>query len=342
MLKKIVIVLVFSFLTACQSTPADHGVVQQQAVASAHPMATAAGMEILNKGGNAFDAAVAVSATLAVVEPYSSGLGGGGFWLLHRASDNKTIMVDGREEAPLRATRNMYLKPNGEVDPHASINGPRAAGIPGEPAALVYIARHYGKLPLAQVLAPAIRAARQGFRVTPHYRAMARFRLKVLRRSSAAAATFLEHNDVPHLGYRIKQPDLAGTLQAIAARGHAGFYAGPVADKLIRGSRRAGGIWTQRDFRHYQVKLRAPQVIHYRGNTITTASLPSSGGVVLAEMFNILSLQKNWSSLSPLMRTHYEIERPAVRYPRSMCIPVVTIPRTFRLSINMATEFPPP
>jgi len=308
MLRTTGLLIVFTLLTACQSIPRQNGIVHQQAVASAHPMATAAGMEILNQGGNAFDAAVAVSATLAVVEPYSSGLGGGGFWLLYHASDNKTVMVDGREEAPLRATRNMYLKPNGEVDPHASINGPRAAGIPGEPAALVYISKHYGRLPLEQVLAPAIRAARGGFRVTPHYRAMARFRLDVLRRSPAAAATFLAHNDVPHLGYLIKQPDLAKTLEAIAAHGRDGFYAGPVADKLIRGSQAAGGIWTHQDFHHYRVETRLPQVIHYRGNTITTASLPSSGGVVLAEMFNILSLQKNWSTLSPLMRTHYEIE----------------------------------
>lgn len=308
MFKKTLIGVLLSFLVACQSTVQQKTSAHAEAVASAHPIATAAGIRVLNEGGNAFDAAVAVSATLAVVEPYSSGLGGGGFWFLHRASDNKTLMVDGREEAPLRATRNMYLKPNGEVDPHASINGPRAAGIPGEPAALVYIARHYGRLPLAKVLAPAIRAARQGFRVTPHYRLMARFRLKVLRRSPAAAATFLERNDVPRLGYLIKQPDLAKTLEAIAARGRDGFYAGPVANKLIRGSQAAGGIWTHQDFRDYRVETRAPQVIHYRGNTITTASLPSSGGVVMAEMFNILSLQKNWSNFSPLMRIHYEIE----------------------------------
>jgi len=181
MFKKILLTGLLLLLGACQSAPKQQ-IQVQQAVASAHPMATAAGMEILNAGGNAFDAAVAVSATLAVVEPYSSGIGGGGFWLLHRASDRHSVMVDGREVAPLNATRDMYLKKNGEVDPRASIDGPRAAGIPGEPAALVYIAKHYGSLSLAQSLAPAIRAARQGFKVTPHYRRMAGFRLKVLRR----------------------------------------------------------------------------------------------------------------------------------------------------------------
>lgn len=306
MIKKILFGFVFTLVVACQST-LTHSTHQQQAVASAHPMATAAGMEVLNEGGNAFDAAVAVSATLAVVEPYSSGIGGGGFWLLHRARDNTTVMVDGREVAPLRASRNMYLKKNGEVDPRASIDGPRAAGIPGEPAALVYIARHYGNLSLAQSLAPAIRAARKGFQVTPHYRRMAGFRLQVLRRSPAAAATFLQHNAVPQLGYVIKQPDLANTLQAMAVRGHAGFYHGKVAAQLIRGVQQAGGIWTRADLHKYQVKTRAPQVIHYRGNTITTASLPSSGGIVMAEMFNMLSALK-WQAQTPVMRIHDEIE----------------------------------
>lgn len=116
----------------------------QAAIASAHPIATQAGFEILEKGGNAFDAAVAVSATLAVVEPYSSGIGGGGFWLLHDHKKNKDIMIDGRETAPLKATRNMYLDKKGKVIAGLSVNGALAAGIPGEPAALVHIAKIMG------------------------------------------------------------------------------------------------------------------------------------------------------------------------------------------------------
>lgn len=305
--KKIPLGCLFILLTACQPSPVQHGLAQQHAVATAHPAATAAGMDILNAGGNAFDAAVAVSATLAVVEPYSSGIGGGGFWLLQRAGDNRSVMVDGREVAPLNASRDMYLNKNGEVDPQASIDGPRAAGIPGEPAALVYIARHYGRLPLSRSLAPAIRAARQGFKVTPHYRRMAGFRLKVLRQSPAAASSFLQHNEVPELGHVIVQPDLADTLQAMAEKGRDGFYRGKVAAKLIHGVQRAGGIWTREDLLNYQVKLRTPVVIHYRGNTITTAALPSSGGIVMAEMFNMLSAL-NWRSQTPLTRTHDEIE----------------------------------
>lgn len=128
--------LVSSSLFAAPEKPS------QAAIASAHPTATQAGFEILEKGGNAFDAAVAVSAALAVVEPYSSGIGGGGFWLLHVNKNNKVIMVDGREVAPLKATRNMYLDKNGEVVSGLSVNGALAAGIPGEPAALVHIAKN--------------------------------------------------------------------------------------------------------------------------------------------------------------------------------------------------------
>ena len=118
MIKKTLAGFLLMLLAACQSTPEQQVTLSQQAVATAHPIATQAGMDILKAGGNAFDAAVAVSATLAVVEPYSSGIGGGGFWLLHRASDNTTVMVDGREVAPLNASRDMYLQPDGEVDPH--------------------------------------------------------------------------------------------------------------------------------------------------------------------------------------------------------------------------------
>ena len=147
------------------------------AIASAHPAATRAGMEILDAGGNAFDA--------AVVEPYSSGLGGG-FWLLHRASDGREVMIDGREKAPLAATRNMYLDKQGQPLADASVNGPLSAGIPGEVAALTHIARRYGSLPLGQSLQPAICLAREGFEVDEHYRRMAAFRLDVLRASPAA------------------------------------------------------------------------------------------------------------------------------------------------------------
>ena len=258
------------------------------AVASAHPLATEAGMEILAAGGNAFDAAVAVSAALAVVEPYSSGLGGGGFWLLQRADGGRPVMIDGRERAPLAAHRDMYLDDSGAVVPGLSMNGPLAAGIPGEPAALAHIAEAYGRLPLARSLAPAIRLAREGFEADGHYRRLAAFRREVLRRYPASAV-FLDRGAVPEPGHRIRQPELARTLEALAERGHAGFYAGEVARRLVEGVRAAGGIWTLEDLARYRVVERAPVQGEYRGIRVTAAAPPSSGGVVLIEMLNILA-----------------------------------------------------
>lgn len=297
-------------ISACQqqqdkasATPS----TSRQAIASAHPTATQAGIDILNQGGNAFDAAVAVSATLAVVEPYSSGMGGGGFWLLHRASDGLDVMIDGREVAPLEATRDMYLDDKGEVVPNLSIDGPLAAGIPGQPAALVHLASNYGKLPLTQSLAPAIRAAKQGFAVTEHYQRMAKFRLEALRKSPDAARIFLQNDAVPKLGYLIKQPDLAKTLEQIAREGHQGFYAGEVAEKLVSGSRQNGGIWTREDLSRYEIKQRQPLVGEFAGYKIVTVPPPSSGGVALLTILNILN-DHSWKNIGALDQKHLLIE----------------------------------
>jgi len=277
------------------------------AVASAHPLATRAGMAILASGGNAFDAAVAVSAALAVVEPYSSGIGGGGFWLLHRASDGFETMVDGRERAPLAARRDMYLDDQGKVIPGLSMDGPLAAGIPGEPAALAHISQKYGRLPLSKTLAPAIRLAGEGFPVTEHYRKMAAFRLEVLRRYPQSARIFLKDNEVPPLGYLIRQPGLATTLKAIAKAGARGFYQGDVSEALLKASREAGGIWQSKDFSTYRVVEREPIRSQYHGLTITSAAPPSSGGVALATMLNLLA-QYPLQQLDQTTRDHLIIE----------------------------------
>ncbi|MCP5434700.1 MAG: gamma-glutamyltransferase [Chromatiaceae bacterium] len=259
-----------------------------EAIASAHPLATEAGLLVLQAGGNAFDAAVAVSAALAVVEPYSSGLGGGGFWLLHRAGDGHQVMIDGRERAPLAAHRDMYLDAQGDVIPRASIDGPLAAGIPGVPAALAHIARHYGRLPLDVSLGPAIILARDGFPVDAVYRRMADFRLQALRRSPAASAQFLVAGEPPPLGHLLKQPDLADTLAAIARAGARAFYSGDIARRMVADVRAHGGIWTNEDLLQYRVVERAPVVARYRGHRIVSAALPSSGGVVLTQIMNML------------------------------------------------------
>lgn len=277
------------------------------AIAGAHPLATDAGFELLAAGGNAFDAAVAVSAALAVVEPYSSGLGGGGFWLLHRAADGRERMLDGRERAPLAARPDMYLDADGRFVPESSLNGPLAAGIPGQPAALAHLAEHYGRLSLARSLAPAIRLARAGFVVDEHYRRFAEQRLAVLLRSPAAAGQFLRDGAVPPVGALIVQPDLAATLERLAGAGREGFYAGRTAELLVTGVRAAGGIWTREDLASYRVVERAPIVGRYHGWRVVSAAPPSSGGVLLVQMLNMLS-RFDLAGLTGVDRAHLLVE----------------------------------
>lgn len=277
----LLLLLMFSMVTLAENRPA--------AIATAHPMATEAGERMFAQGGNAFDAAVAISAALAVVEPYSSGIGGGGFWLLHRAKDNYEVMLDGRETAPAAAHRDMYLDEEGNVIPGLSMDGPLAAGIPGVPAALEVLSEQYGNLSLKQSLQPAIEFARKGFIVDEHYRRMASFRKQALLASADAAKIFLRNGEIPEIGERIIQLDLADTLELMADRGSKGFYEGVLAQKLVRGSRSAGGIWTQQDLKNYRTKARKPVTGEYKGMRITSAAPPSSGGIALIQILNQLS-----------------------------------------------------
>lgn len=280
---------------------------QHAAIASAHPLATQAGIMILGQGGNAFDAAVTVTAVLAVVEPYSSGLGGGGFWLLHRASDGYQTMVDGREKAPLAATRDLYLDERGEVVPSSSIDGALSAAIPGAPAALAHLAEVYATLPLALLLKPAIEIAREGFLVDDHYRSMAKWRLSVLQAYPASSSQFLWQGEVPPSGHLLKQPALADTLQKLADQGAEGFYRGEVAQRLVDGVNSAGGIWSLEDLAQYKVVERKPVTGTYQGLQITSAAPPSSGGVAMLTTLNILE-RLNYSALSEPQKTHLLIE----------------------------------
>ncbi|WP_177420287.1 gamma-glutamyltransferase [endosymbiont of Lamellibrachia barhami] len=280
--------LFFCFFVALSSVAAALEKPSAAAIASAHPLATEAGHRILDAGGNAFDAAVAVSAVLAVVEPYSSGIGGGGFWLLHRARDGFEVMVDGRERAPFAAHRDLYLNESGKVKPGLSINGPLAGGIPGEPAALVHIAEKYGRLLLKTSLAPAVRLARDGFPVDDYYLRMAGWRLKALRQGGDAKNIFLNAGELPAADALLRQPDLSRTLTALAEKGREGFYQGEVASRLVEGVRQAGGIWTLKDLQEYRIVEREPVRGEYRGLKITSAALPSSGGIVLVSMLNML------------------------------------------------------
>jgi len=264
----------------------------QSGIASAHPLATQAGIQILKQGGNAFDAAVAVSAVLSVVEPYSSGLGGGGFWLLHTKKNNRSIMVDGREKAPINATKNMYLDKEGNFDNKLSITGALASGIPGVPAALSHISKKYGRLPLSITLKPAILLATNGFRVDDKYRLFAKLRINALRKDTEASRIFLINNDVPPINHMLKQPDLAKTLNNIANKGSKGFYSGAIANLLVAGVKAGNGIWSNSDLVKYAIKERSPITFSYKDLKITSASPPSSGGIALAEMLGILEHYK--------------------------------------------------
>ncbi|HEX4240933.1 MAG TPA: gamma-glutamyltransferase [Steroidobacteraceae bacterium] len=269
------------------------------AIASAYPLASQAGQEIFAAGGNAFDAAVAVSAALAVVEPSSSGLGGGGFYLLHRQSDGYEAMVDAREKAPGAASRDMYLDKAGNAIEDASISGALSAAIPGEPAAFEHLAVKYGRLPLARSLQPAIRLAREGFPLYARLQGGIRYKRAVLARSPDAARAFLTpEGDAPALGTIIKQPELANTLEAIAKQGAKGFYTGRVAADLVAGVKADGGIWTSKDLADYRVVERKPLYGEYHGARIVSASPPSSGGIALIDALNILSGYdlKRWDS----------------------------------------------
>ncbi|MCH8846478.1 MAG: gamma-glutamyltransferase, partial [Proteobacteria bacterium] len=285
---KIVIRHFLIFLCLFYVSPVTAQTPSSSAIATAHPYATDAGEEILRAGGNAFDAAVAITAVLAVVEPYASGLGGGGFWLLHRAADGKQIMIDGREVAPSSASKNMYLDKNGDIIKGASINGPKAAGIPGVPAGLEHLAKEYGRLSLKETLAPAIRFAEQGFPVTERYRKLANYRLKIMQSYPSTAAIFLEDNQIPNLGYQIIQKDLAETLKQIATHGVTYFYTGGLASRMVENIRHNGGQWSVQDLARYHVIERGPVVIQYKNLRIISAPPPSSGGIVLAQIFGIL------------------------------------------------------
>lgn len=302
---KIRFCLVLFITVFIQSVNADQP--GKAAIATAHYLATEAGHEILAKGGNAFDAAVAVSAVLAVIEQTSSGIGGGGFWVLHRASDGFETMIDAREVAPAAADMNMYLDADGSVNRDLALNGPLAAAIPGEIAGFEHLSVNYGKLPLSDSLQPAIRIAREGFPVYTKFHGMLGRRAETMRRWPAASKAFLPDGKVPEMGQVIKLPDLAVILEKVANEGRDAFYKGEVAQKLVDGVRAAGGIWSMEDLAAYTIKEREPVRTLYGGYELVTAPPPSSGGIVIAEMLNILE-PFQLTELGNVQRAHLVIE----------------------------------
>ncbi len=307
MLAFVLIMLLAPMPAQAQQTAAPAAHPPGAVIASAHALATDAGIDIINQGGNAFDAAVAVSSVLSVVEPISSGLGGGGFFLLHDGKTGKDVFIDARETAPAASTPAAYLDKNGNLDRERAQTGPWSAGIPGLPAALVHVAEKYGRLPLSTSLAPAIRIAREGFpayaRIVNGYAA----KRKVMERYPGTRAVYLVNGQPLKEGDLFRQPDLAATLERLAAKGHDGFYRGITAQRLLAGVKAEGGQWTAQELAAYQVKEREPLRFEYDGWQVVTAPPPSSGGIALVEMLQML---EPWdlAKLPQAQRVHLVVE----------------------------------
>jgi gamma-glutamyltranspeptidase/glutathione hydrolase len=255
-------------------------------VVSGHPLASEIGRDILRRGGNAVDAAVAAGFALAVVHPEAGNLGGGGFMLI-RTRDGRVRALDYRETAPGRARRDMYLDAFGEPT-ERSVTGHLAAGVPGSVAGLVEAHRALGRLRLTEVVEPAVRLAREGF-VVDEYRSRSiaedSARLVLF---AASRASFLPDGRTPTPGTLLRQPDLAATLAAIRDGGARGFYRGRVADLIVAEMERGGGIISHEDLAAYQAIWREPIVLGYRGHTIYSMPPASSGGVTMGQILNIM------------------------------------------------------
>jgi gamma-glutamyltranspeptidase/glutathione hydrolase len=291
---------------------AEHGMV-----ASQEKRATHVGVEILKAGGNAVDAAVAVGFALAVTHPQAGNIGGGGFMLVHLSGRNETIAIDYRETAPAAMTRDIFLDEKGEADPRKSRDSALGVGVPGTVAGLALAHEKYGsgKFTLAQLIAPAIRLAREGFAVDDELADTLPRAQPRLARWPSSAKIFLKPDGVAlGRGDRLKQADLAASLEAIAAGGRRAFYEGPLAEKLIAGLRQSGGIMTLDDLRNYQAIVRPAVHGTYRGYGIASMPPPSSGGVHLIEMLNILEgfpLRETGAESAATLHLMIEAMKPA-------------------------------
>ncbi|MFL6692469.1 MAG: gamma-glutamyltransferase family protein, partial [Ramlibacter sp.] len=276
------VLCVSSFAASVPPVGAEHGMV-----VTAQQLASKVGVDVLKKGGNAIDAAVAVGYALAVVYPAAGNLGGGGFMTIQLADGRKTF-IDFREKAPLAATANMYLDKDGNVIKGATTSGHLAVAVPGSVAGMEYALEKYGTLKRGQVMAPAIALADRGFTLEQGDIDLLGTATEGFRKDPASAAIFLNKGEPYKPGDRLVQKDLASTLKQIARHGNAGFYQGPVAAAIAASSKAGGGILTQADLDKYRVRELAPIECDYRGYHVVSAPPPSSGGVVICEILNVL------------------------------------------------------
>jgi len=263
-----------------QATFAQHAIV-----ASNDRLAAEVGAQVMKQGGNAVDGAVATGFALAVAYPEAGNLGGGGYMVI-RMADGRTDAIDYRETAPLAATRDMYVGANGKLNGESLI-GPKASGVPGSVAGMVEAQRKYGALPLAKVMAPAIRLAAEGFIVdSALFSSLSQGRHRI--GGFAGKSVFFPNGAPPAIGSRLVQPQLAATLKSIATSGSRAFYRGAIADSIVAEMQRSGGLITKQDLARYQPVWRQPIRSTYRGYTLISMPPSSSGGTTITEMMNIL------------------------------------------------------
>ncbi len=273
-------------MSPLHAATAEHGMV-----ATVQPLATRAGVETMRRGGNAIDAAVAAALTLGVVDGHNSGIGGGCFMLI-RLADGRIIAIDGRETAPRAATYDMFLR-DGKADSALSQTGALAAATPGALAAYEHAVRNFGKRPLAEHLRAAADVAEKGFVIDAVYARKLKGAAENLAKFPASRAVFLKMDGSPlREGETLKQPDLARSYRAIAEQGTRWFYEGGFAKSADAWMRANGGILTEQDFRDYRIELREPIFTEYRGHRIASFPPPSSGGVHVAQLLNILATRE--------------------------------------------------
>jgi len=270
------------FAAAPAPVGADHGMV-----VTAQHLASQVGAEVMRQGGNVVDAAVAVGYALAVVFPAAGNLGGGGFMNI-RLADGRSTFVDFRERAPAAATATMFQDPQGNVVKGRSTDTWLAVGVPGSVAGLEWAREHYGSKPRAELIAPAIRLARDGFALAPADTALLDLGAKDFAADLKTAAIFMRDGKPDAVGDRLVQPQLAATLQAISAGGADAFYKGAIGRRIAEASRAGGGLITEADLATYKVREMEPIRCTYRGYAIQSAPPPSAGGVALCEILNIL------------------------------------------------------
>ena len=278
-------------------------------VVSAQHLATRIGVDVLKDGGNAVDAAVAVGYALAVVYPAAGNLGGGGFMTIQFA-DGRKAFLDFREKAPLAATANMYLDKEGNVIKGASTLGHLAVGVPGSVSGLELALAKYGTMKRAALLAPAIKYAQDGFVLEQGDVDMLLTATAAFKQDPATAAIFLNNNGEPFApGQKLVQKDLAETLKLVAEKGEAGFYRGRVGAAIVSSSQAGGGIITQADLDQYKTREMKPVECDYRGYGVVSAPPPSSGGVVICEILNILEgYPLKEMGFRSAQAVHYQIE----------------------------------